>query len=529
MRFGQPSARSLGVVVDRWGCLWDRAGRGTLIRCTPDGRMLAQYRIPGEEHHYNDRAAIVGDRLVLLLRNNLYTLACDAAAGSAATSLAQRADALAPTAWQGRVLVGDTNGLAWLDPESGTRTPAGPGFRNLMDLEVGPDGTAYAMADWKVHVVRDGKDVSGESPKSAPGEKPQLIAGAWYSHAWHSTIRRHDSTLAPAPGVVLGGNSGSFIGHVAESPDIINGRGLARLEDGVWAVSCLQGGLCLLGWDDGKRQFEILRCIGAVPAVSALALDPQGRVSMVMGFWNWNDTPDAPQREDGGTGDVFFQPVSLGGGRFTSMGIVWGRPQFRSGQAGAWRAVAGPEGSQVSKDTTGVAAIPDKDGFLLIGVTRTGSGFGFTLARDGGVRRSLGAVTLEVAEKVSGDWTSLAADPEGRLLAAAGGSILVFERAGDGWKEVRRWKAWGEGSADHFGDAVWIQADGDRLWVADAGRHRVLCFDLKSGKPLAFFGEVDKPGDDLAHLTGPQMIAPCGDRCVVHDAGNQRLVKLKLR
>ena len=527
--FGPLSARSLGAVVDRWGCLWDRAGRGTLIRCAADGRMLARYRISDDEHHYNDRAAMAGDRLVLLLRNRLYALACEAAAGSAATSLAQQADALAPTAWQGRVLVGDEKGLSWLDPASGTRAPAGPGFKNLMDLEVGPDGTLYAMAEWKVHVIRDGKEVAGESSKSAPGEKPQLIDGAWYAHGWHSTIKRYDLAFAPAPGVVLGGNSGSFIGHVAESPDIINGRGLARLESGEWAVSCLQGGMCLLGWDGVRRQFDVLRRIGALPAVNALTLDGQGRISVGIGFWRWDDLPDTPLREGQGvSGGSLCQPAPLGGGRFVAVGQQWGTPRLWAGQADGWRSTDLPkEGSPVPPDTVGVAAVPEKDGFLLVSLTRAGKGQGFVLVRDGGLCRSLGSVTLQTEEPRPKVWTSLAVDPERRLLAAADGAVLVFERGGDGWKETRRWHSWGDGDSEHFGKELWIQAEGDRLWVSDTERHRVIRFDLTSGRPTVSFGEADKAGNDLGHLDSPRMIAPAGDRCVVHDAGNQRLLKLK--
>lgn len=529
VRFGLPAVRGLGLAVDRWGCLWDRGGRGTLVRFAPDGRMLGTYRIASEEHHYGDRVAIAGDRLVLLLRNRLYALACDAAAGSAATSLAQQAEALAPTAWQGRVLVGDTNGLAWLDPASGARTAAGPAYKSLMDLEVGPDGTLYAFAEWKVHVVRDGREVTDDAPKTAPGEKPQWIDGAWYGHAWHSTIRRFDSAFAPAPGVVLGGNSGSFIGHVAESPDIVNGRGLLRLDGNEWAVGCLEGGACLMTWDGVRRQFDITRRIGALPGVNALAVDSQGRVSLGIGFWRWDDTPDAPLREGPG-GGPFTQPAPLSGGRFAAAGLMYGQPRLWVGKPEAWRTTAGTEqGLKLPKDACGAAAVPARDGFTWLGISSDGKAYGAVLSRDGSFRKLLDAITLDLAGPPVKAWTSLAADPQGRLLAAADGWILVFEGAAGTWKEARRWRTWGDGAEDGFGKAVWIQADGSRLWVSDRDRQRVLLFDLATGKPAAAFGSLDVAGDDLAHVRGPQAIAATGDRCVVHDAGNQRLLKLRLR
>ncbi|MBA3684317.1 MAG: hypothetical protein H0W72_03650 [Planctomycetes bacterium] len=531
LRHGQGSARGLGLAADRFGCLWDRAGKGVLIRCTPDGRMVARYRIPDREDHYRDRIAIAGDRVVLLLRGELWTLPLDAPADSEATSLGIQAEALAPTTVKGRVLVGDHQGLTWIDPASGAKEAAGPGYKGIQDIDVASDGTIYATAEWKIHAVRDGKDLADGWPKPAPGEKPQLIDGFWYSHGWHSTIKRHDASLAPAPGVVLGGNSGSFIGHVDESPDIVNGRGMLHLADGEWAVGGFSGGICLLGWDGGKRQFALLRRIGAVPEASALGLDGQGRVTLGYGWWNWSDTPDAPLREGPGTsGGRLHQLAPLGGGRFASTGIQYGdQPRIGVGKPEQWRFVASQEQKiTVPGDVSGVAAVPGKDDITLIAVTRAGKATGFALAPDGGFRGVVGEVALTTAVPAPAAWTSLAVDPQGRLLAAADGQILIFERAGEAWQETRRWRTWSDAPADGFGAAVWIQVDGDRLWVADRDRHRVLCFPLAGGKPLASFGTIDQRGDDLGHLDAPQMLAPNGDRCVVHDAGNQRLIKLIL-
>src|SRR5438128_12694 len=45
VRFGEKPAAGMGVVFDRWGSLWDRAGEGVLNRYAPDGRLLASYRV----------------------------------------------------------------------------------------------------------------------------------------------------------------------------------------------------------------------------------------------------------------------------------------------------------------------------------------------------------------------------------------------------------------------------------------------------------------------------------------------------
>jgi len=531
-RFGQPLVRSAGVVVDRWGSIWDRAGRGTLIRCAVDGRQLAWYRMPMEEHHYSDRLAIAGDWLVILARNRLYVLSLAAEPGSEVQPLNQTADALAPKSRDGLALVGDAKELAWLDPTTGKRLPAGPGFPELMDLDIGADNTIYAVAKWQIHAIRDGRLLEDGWPRPSPGEKPQLIDGAWYSHTWHSTIRRHDLSLTPAPGVVLGGMSGSFIGHVYESPDIINGRGLARLEDGEWAVSCLEGGFCLLIWDGAKRQFSVVRRISALPVVRALGVDSQGRVTLSIGYWHWSDGPAAPLREGPGmSGGFLFQLANLGGSKFAAPGLQYGnQPRLGVGQVDRWRFVATQDnGLQIPIDTTGAAAVPAEEGFHLLAVTRSGHGYGFVLSKDGDFRRKLEALRLTTREPQPKEWTSLAVDGEGRLLAAADGAVLVFTRDGEGWKENQRWSAWGDAPAERFGKAIWIHSDSHRLWVSDRERHRVLCFSGVSGALVAYFGRMDEKGDDLAHLDSPQMLAANGNRCVVHDAGNQRLMKLMLK
>jgi hypothetical protein len=56
----------------------------------------------------------------------------------------------------------------------------------------------------------------------------------------------------------------------------------------------------------------------------------------------------------------------------------------------------------------------------------------------------------------------------------------------------------------------------------------VLCFDQASGKPLATFGRVDSPGSEISHVNSPTVLAARGDRAIVYDSGNQRLVKLRM-
>ena len=135
----------------------------------------------------------------------------------------------------------------------------------MQQLEVGPDGAVYVLKDGKLHKLVNGKPPEGEWPKGSPGERMQYLDGWWFAHAWHGTIRRFAADLAPAPGVVLGGGSGSFIGHLVQNSELLNGRGMAGLDENLYAVSGLQGILHLVRWDETKQQFRIVRRIGRGP------------------------------------------------------------------------------------------------------------------------------------------------------------------------------------------------------------------------------------------------------------------------
>ncbi len=144
----------------------------------------------------------------------------------------------------------------------------------------------------------------------------------------------------------------------------------------------------------------------------------------------------------------------------------------------------------------------------------------FAIGADGRYQRDLGSVALKPAVPVKA-WTSLAMEDPDTLLGAADGHVVEMARDGADWKESRRWRA-------DFGAAIWIAADAGRLWVADRDHHRIVALDLATGKALAAFGTPDKPGTGLASLSGPTTIAARGNRAVVYDAGNQRLIKLSL-
>ncbi len=529
VRFGLPPRRGMGVACDRFGSLWDRAGDGVLNRYAPDGRLLAQYPLPKGGNN-SDQLTAVGDTLVLQLNRKLYALPVAAPAGAAPKPLGRDSEQMAFGTSGGRFASRLKGEIFLVDPATGDAKKAAD-VKDAHFIELGPDGTLYACHRGRMHRYANGAEVTADGwPKGQPGDRPQLLDGFWFGHAWHGTIRRFTAQLDPAPGVVLGGASGSFIGHLDQNTELFYGQGLAKLRDGLFAVSGMEGVLHLLQWDEGRRQLTIVRRLGAIPHCNGLGLDRDGNVWYRAGAWNWTDLPDAPQRdgvnppEHPGVG----QCVMLANDGLVAPAWMWGKPAFYNGPLSTEvRVDRIDKGCALTRGTTGSAVYRRQGKPVLLTIEASGAGQAFFLDGAGRYRGEAGAVALKTVAPAKA-WTSLAVKDDRTLLGAADGAVIEMAPDGNDWKESRRWTSWGGGPAERFGGAVWIAADDGRLWVSDAKRHRVLCFDLKTGRGVASFGSADKAGADLASLDRPQVIAVRGRRAVVHDAGNQRLVKLRL-
>jgi sugar lactone lactonase YvrE len=532
VRFAPGEARGMGVVADRFGSLWDRAGRGVLNRYARDGRLLGQYPLP-DAAGGGDQLTLAGDTLVLLVAGQLYRLDVAAAAGTKPTALKVAAEHISFGSKDGAVACVDRDKKLFLvDVATGQKTDVCDlaAVKGLDAVEMGPDGTIYVQGDWKTQKVVVGKLVADWS-RGSPGERPQWIDGAWFGHGWHGTIRRFDADIQPDPGVVLGGASGSFIGHLPQDPELSNGRGMARLDKDLYTVGGVGGTMHLLHWDAATRKMEIVRRIGAMPTVGGIGLDRQGRIWAIAGSWEWTDGPVTPMRfgVNGPDGRGIGQAVMLPSDAMVAPGILWGQAAMYSGRLDD--EVRGDRIGTPMKLPKGYAGsasyVRDKQRVLLV-VDQTGAGQAFRIAPDGRFEGDAGDVRLQFAGP-GADCTSLAMKDDETLLVAAG-QVIELARDGAGWRESRRWNSWGAAAEERFGagHVIHIAADDGRLWVADTARHRVVCFDLKTGKPVATFGTADKAGTDLGSLTSPAAIAARGTRAVVHDAGNQRLLKLRL-
>lgn len=550
VRFASKGASGMGVAYDRFGSLWDRAGRGRLARYAPDGRLLGQYGIPDGNDRNRDMVTVVGDTLVLRVGGRLYRLSVAAPSGTAAESMEIEAS-ISWASVKGRLAcVEGKRRLCLLDPATGRREEVATlPFDAGWWMDMGPDGAVYVTDGSRhIHKIVNGREVREGWPKSAPGERPQLITSPegdfWFVHSWHGTIKRFDSDLQPAPGVVQGGASGSFIGHLAQNSELLNGRGMAYLRHRLYAVSGMGCVMHLLEWRSEVRRMEIVRRIGALWRVAGLGLDGKGRVFCVNGSWNWDDLPDAPQRF-GMVADVCGQVVTLENDHVVAPGLQYGNQgRVLHGTLDREVKVSGHGQAPLKKisrtwlqaGSLGSAVYRQGGKLVLLVVTPGGEARAFNIGSDGRYHGPRGTVALRTTSPVR-EWTTLAlvggAKDGGTLLGAADGHVIQMTRDGNDWGETRRWNSFGPGTAGRFGARIYIAADaspdGGRLWVADHERHRVCCLDLTAGKLIATFGATDEERTGLDGLSRPQAVAARGARAVVFDRGNQRLVKLRLR
>ncbi len=531
VRFAAEPARGMGVAYDRFGSLWDRGGAGVLNRYALDGRLLGSYRI-AKEAGDSDQLALAGDTLVLLIRGTLFTLPVTASAGSEAQPLKVGADAISFHAHGTQLAARSKDDVFLFEIATGAKTPVAT-VKGASELELGPDGAVYVTTGDKLRKFVNGAEIKDGWPKGRPGDRAQLLDGFWFGHAWHTTIRRFTAQMEPAPGVALGGSSGSFIGHLDQNADLFIGRGLAKVSDNVFAVSGAAGIPQLIEWQDDRQQFEIVRRIGSVPVCLGLGLDRAGNVWHLAGTWRWDDRPDAPMRL--GINTLEFPGIGpaamLDDDTLVAPGNMWGKPTIVSGRLTKEVSAQRIEKATALplKDTCGSAVYRRENHLLLLVLDAAGRAQSFNLSNDGRYVSDAGAVELKTAAPVKA-WTALAMRDAGTLLAAADGAIVEFAPDGaENWIEKRRWNSWGAKPDEKFGASISIAADAGRLWVADRDRQRVVCFDLASGKPLGTFGAPDKPGDDLGTLNAPETIAARGERAVVFDRGNQRLVKLRFK
>jgi len=527
-RFGDgKTRRSIGLIQDGHGSLWSSGIDREIIRYTLDGRRLATYRTPefGPPHE-GDSFTLCGDTLILKIKKKLYTLPLEAEPGSEVIPLDIEATRLAPRAHDGWAYAAAEDRVFRVNPQ-GITEEVGRAEGEISGLEIGPEGVPYLRI--RGEMLRRQQMIRLDEPTNpltAPGWRPHWLNGAWFGFAGHGTIRRFNRDLEPEPGVVLGGNSGSFIGYVPGNYELADPRGIAWLGGHRYAVGGVSGMVHLLIWSPREQRFEIVRRIGPLKRCDALALDSRGRVWFHGGVLHWSDGPDTPLVH--GTpgagaegGPEPFAAANLPGDRFIAP-----MANEKSGGALCSGSMDGPA-NRFSADLIGktycaaaVVILSKRTALLMTDAKGAGIALFFNQG-SGKPGDKAGEVVLQGSAPV-GNLTSLTSDGRERLWAGAGGSLIEFRPEGDRWREVKRWAVPGA-------DELHLSWSNERLWVSDTANHRLLVYDANTAALVAEAGTGGKPGDDLASFHSPRALSANGDRAVVFDAGNQRLLRVQWR
>lgn len=519
----------MGPVLDDQGTIWERAGDGRLGRYTTDGRMLESVEIP-HSNGRNDILARSDNRLVMLLRDNVYTLPIHSPERGEVNKIASSVNSMSSTSLDGQVVIATADALQWLDVNSGERKPLVEISGNFDLINIGSDGTVYAkQIGGEMYAWKDGQQVEG-FPKQIGGERPQLIGDYWYTHGYHGTIKRFNKDLEPDPGVVMGGASGSFIGFLPQSVDLTFGRGMVHLEGNLFAITGRSGLIQLLKWDGAQSKFHVVRRIGPAIDINGLALDHNGYIWTNAGVWNWSDNPDSPRTIGEPDSQSHTQPVLVGNKLLCVLQQRYSRNFVSSGaflDDRGWSkyesdTVNGLERTESLRGTALVTTAKGKN--FLITVRPDGSGYEVPVNDQGRPSGTPAVITLPGLKQC----TSLAY-AEGTLYAANEGFVVEFLRSEDGeWQENARWNQCESASPPSLGESINIQSDGTHLVISDTLRHRILVANPIDRQCLADFGQVDQAGVSTSHLNAPTHCAIQNNRVVVYDSANQRIVRFEL-
>jgi len=527
VRFAPEPRTGMTVAYDSHGTLWDRAGNGQLNRYALDGRLLESHAFPKTPtNHPWDTLVNDHDTFLFLCNRQLYLREPNDGPDAIPAPLEGiRADYISANVHDGLVAAVNKEEIFLVSTGGEIRHVATPvEGEAVYGIGLGPKGEVYLIGpNRKLRRVDPAASEQERGLINPIGIPIRWIDGYWYGASGHGTLYRFTSDFRSDPGVVLGGNSGSFIGYVPGNYEISDPRGLTRVEGDLFAVSGIEGIVHILQWHPGDKRFEIIRRIGAAQRCTALTLDDEGRLWWESGVWEWNDAPDTPLRHGVPPSDArsYAGSALLKNGTMVSAAIRWKKLQLYYGTFnGPVRISVLTE--ELPKDPALTAAVRN-DRELII-VDRAGNGSRFGIQNNGTPDKPLGKVALRTRTPVR-EWTSLFSVGD-RLIGTADGAVIELAPKDGDWEETDRWNTWGDDGKERFGERIHAAESEGRLWVSDTTRQQVLCFDLAGRKPLAVFGSAGKAGDDTRSLSQPEVIAANHRKAVVYDSGNQRFVKL---
>ncbi len=537
------STPAVGPVYDsQKGLLYSSAGQGKINAYRLDGTCVASYSLPGAEPFARfDSMTICANRTIFILAGGarmgqgdddaaggiLYRLALDAPDGSAAEVVtnAPPCNALSMSDHDGKVVlhsrVGpiyemDTATLEW--KQVGTRRTGG-GLYLVCMMDWDPDGAMRWVYEHNNLWTFAPDYTFAKDPQALFGRELAMLRGRiiddeFWVLCGSDSIKRLDShTFEPKPGIVFGGGSGFFIGHVRTNGEI-NGSGICKISDNLYAFSgCNNGCVYLLRWNETRRQMEEVRRIGALTETAIPAIDPTGRFFYDGLIWDFDDAPSAPPKDTHiRTRPLIHAEVRPGltvGICHTSFNrlVAYGG-NAQNGFAQFWRELgvgdfgAEPEGAgSIVRHANGI--------YEVIRIGCNGQCMVATFAENGAVREDIPfrhwALQLPWDDAVVSSVSTL---PDGRALAFVNRKLIWIERDGDGMPRFGE-----QFAAKIRGDQVAV--DGDKFAVIDTEAGELRLYDLANGSLLATHGGLKEPA----------RVAFCNGRIIIYERAAQRIAK----
>ncbi|MBC2603773.1 NHL repeat-containing protein [Puniceicoccus vermicola] len=515
---------SSGLGYDRLGALWSFGGTQNVLRLSPDGRMLGDF--PCEKKHHESRSlVVVGDLVVLRSGDRLFTLPITAPSGTEPQEVDRRVEEISLNAMDGKIgLVTAAKVVGIYDPTSDEFVEIGQAAEGdrINTVDIFEDGEVVVGGTWSYQAERE-----REIRPTPLGSLHQVVNGYVFEFGWHMTLSRRNLDYTPEPGVVYGGSSGYFIGSLPEDGELYLPRGMAHLGEDRYAAVGPIGVIHLLRYDEEKQAFLLERRLGSIHFPGTVVLDDGGRVWFYSGFWNWSDGPSAILKGETSFNSRDWRAVQ---GALSENGQVIFPFLYR----GTPKLMHRPYDEQSKKTSSTVEELPENPTGMVVYAQENGPNVAIVaneagdavrllLNPNGGFRKTDASFDLDLGQEVP-EVTSLARSVDGRLLVASAGEIVVFEESEAKISPVSRWNSW---EGDQFGGKIYITESEGVLWVSDTENNRVVCFRIEGGS-ADLLAEFQSEGLETS-LSEPQMIDAAGNRAVLVDWGNQRLIKLSLQ
>ncbi len=389
----------------------------------------------------------------------------------------------------------------------------------------------------------DGKLVSNKFPVACvktPAIPTQfrgvlsLAGGALWDAAWYGFLARLDLDGHGKPGRVVEWHH--ELGYPTQVLAVPQSNQLFCV------TTSMPDAFYLFRWDEGAQRVRFIRRIGCLPIISSLGLSDDGWVTVGTGraqlWWRWEAAADEPPHK--AELHIAVTPGFFHDGKFFALAAQYRLDDLQKRSPVPtvfhWRVGDRNEASRVGepvplKRPVGLSVqvtLGKPDAVLFVTDAETKqiwrTRFWLPDLRPDNAQWQI----VQVKGHAFQAPTDIFALTDGRLLVADNGHILLLEPDGDAYRVVWSFRRWGNRPDQQFGNSVRFTVDGAWMLVSDTERHRVVWLDWTEWKVLGQFGETDKAGDDTLHLNTPTFVALRGNRTLVADSGNQRLLKLVL-